>query len=199
VTYTATDTYGNISICKFNVLVKNEVLPLISNCPEDIHVKSNEIDQVNVDWTEPTATTPCGEIVLTSSHQPGELFPAGTTAVEYKANDISGSSSYCKFNIVVTYDEIELDISKVVTPDGNGVNDAWIVKNIEKFSDNKIVIVDRWGSVIYAASGYNNENTVWKGLSRNGGTVPTGTYFYTISVRYGSKVFEKSGFIELIR
>jgi gliding motility-associated-like protein len=100
---------------------------------------------------------------------------------------------------VVTYDEIELDISKVVTPDGNGVNDAWIVKNIEKFSDNKIVIVDRWGSVIYAASGYNNENTVWKGLSRNGGTVPTGTYFYTISVRYGSKVFEKSGFIELIR
>ena len=86
-----------------------------------------------------------------------------------------------------------------MTPDGNGVNDEWIVTNIEKFANNKVVIVDRWGSVIYTATGYDNGNVVWRGLNRDGAAVPTGTYFYTILVRYGEDSFEKSGFIELIQ
>ena len=92
-----------------------------------------------------------------------------------------------------------IEISQIVTPDGNAQNDEWILENIENFADNKVVIVDRWGGVIYTASGYNNETVVWKGNNRNGDLVPTGTYFYTISVRYGPSVFEKTGFIELIR
>ena len=119
--------------------------------------------------------------------------------VEYRVEDIFGNASYCRFEVQVTQQEIELDISQVVTPDGNTQNDEWIVTNIEKFKNNKVVIVDRWGSVIYTASGYNNETVVWNGSNRQGSLVPTGTYFYTISVRYGPSVFEKSGFIELIR
>ncbi len=119
--------------------------------------------------------------------------------VEYQAEDPSGNISRCKFNVVVTRPAIELDISKVITPDDNGINDEWIVKNIEKFKDNKIVIVYRWGSVIYSATGYNNESVVWKGNNQRGDRVPTGTYFFTISARFGPDLFEKSGSIELIR
>ncbi len=199
VKYTALDQHGNSSVCKFNVIVKIETPPVIANCPGEIHLKGDELGEAPADWIEPTATTVCGDLTLTSSHQPGDIFSVGTTEVQYQAKDISGNISTCKFNVVVTRQEIILDIGKVVTPDGNGVNDEWVVKNIEKFTNNKITIVDRWGSVIFSAAGYNNESVVWKGQNRNGNMVPNGTYFYTISVRYGPSVFEKSGFIELIR
>ena len=95
--------------------------------------------------------------------------------------------------------EIEIDISRVVTPDGNGMNDEWILTNIEKYKENKVVIVDRWGGLIFTGTAYDNQNVIWRGTNRSGGLVPTGTYFYTISVSFGSAKAEKSGFIELIR
>ena len=199
VKYTAKDSEGNTSICQFNVIVKNENSPLFSNCSKDITAKGNEVGLAAMDWVAPTVSAKCGDVTLTSSHEPGDVFPIGITSVEYKATDNTGDISYCKFNIIVSKQEIEIGIGKIVTPDGNGHNDEWIVSNIEKFKDNKVVIVDRWGSVIYAATGYNNESIVWKGVNQNGVTVPTGTYFYSLSVRYGPSMLEKSGFIELIR
>ena len=191
VKYTATDAHGNETVCQFNVTVKVEDLPAISNCPGNIQVESNEYGEAVVEWTIPTATAVCGEVTLTSSHQPGDSFPIGTTTVEYKAEDPFGNVSYCRFQVEVKQQEIEIDISQIVTPDGNTQNDEWIVENIEKFTNNKVVIVDRWGSVIYTASGYNNESVVWKGYNRNGDLVPAGTYFYTISVRYGPSCLRK--------
>ncbi len=201
VKYTAIDAHGNQTVCQFDVTVKVEDIPVFSYCPENIQTKSNENGEAIVDWALPAATTACSAvpITLTASHQPGEVFPIGTTTVEYKAEDPFGNAGYCQFQVQVVQTEIEIDISQVVTPDGNTHNDEWIVTNIENFKDNKVVIVDRWGSVIYTASGYNNETVVWRGDNRNGALVPTGTYFYTISVRYGPSVFEKTGFIELIR
>lgn len=198
VKYTATDVNGNISVCQFNVVVKDNA-PIISDCPNDITIMGDESGVANIDWVAPTATSFCDKVTLTSSHQPGGLFQAGTTAVEYKAADNSGNASYCTFNVTVSWPEIDIDVSKVITPDGNKVNDSWIISNIERFHDNRVTVVDRWGGVLFSASGYNNENVIWTGTNRNGVAAPTGTYFYTISVRMGPRMLESSGFIELIR
>lgn len=199
VIYTATDDAGNSATCSFDVIVSDESDPVISGCPDDIIAKVDESGQVRVDWTIPTAEVFCGDVVLQGSHEPGDYFSLGTTEVEYTATDDAGNSTSCKFKVILSYEEIEFDIPKVITPDGNGVNDEWLLKNIEKFKHNKVVIVDRWGSTIFSTSGYNNENVVWKGTNRNGMQLPSGTYFYTISVRFASQVVEKRGFIELIR
>jgi gliding motility-associated-like protein len=201
VKYTAADATGNQVVCEFDVTVKVVDIPVFTYCPENIQVKSNEYGEAVVDWAVPTATTACSAVplTLTSSHQPGDIFPIGTTTVKYKAEDPFGNAGYCEFQVQVQQTEIDINVSPLVTPDGNAQNDEWIVTNIENFKDNKVVIVDRWGSVIYTASGYNNQSVVWNGSNRQGSVVPTGTYFYTISVRYGPAVFEKTGFIELIR
>lgn len=199
VKYTATDRDGNVSVCIFNVVVKNETLPIISDCPSDIALKGDESGTASANWTIPTASTQCGEVTLVGSHQPGDLFAIGTTKVEYKAVNNTGNTSHCNFNVIVSPTGIEIDVSKVITPNGDGVGDEWIVKNIEKFKDNKVVVVDRWGGVVFNGSNYDNQNVVWQGTNRSGDKVPTGTYFYTISVRYGTEMIEKSGFIELIR
>lgn len=197
VIYTATDAAGNVSVCKFNVIVMNEIL--FSKCPSDIQLEGNMEGKAIATWVEPTASAPCNEIIITSSHQPGDLYNIGTTEIEYEATDNAGNTSFCHFNITVSKMEIEIDIAKVVTPDGNGINDNWILANIENFKDNKVSIVDRWGGLIFTGNSYDNQNVVWRGTNRSGTPVPTGTYFYTISVRFESENFEKSGFIELIR
>jgi gliding motility-associated-like protein len=176
-----------------------EVPPSFSNCPQDLDLTGDESGTAVVDWTPPTATAGCGDVVLTSTHSPGEIFSPGLTVVTYKAEDDFGNTSYCEFQVIVTPQEIDIEIGRIVTPDGNRDNDELIITNIEKFVKNKIIIVDRWGSVVYTASGYNNGSVAWTGVTRDGAAVPTGTYFYTLSVQYGSKVFEKTGFIEVIR
>jgi gliding motility-associated-like protein len=199
VKYTATDRDGNVSVCVFDVVVKNESLPIISDCPSDIALKGDEAGTAIANWIMPTASVRCGEVTVVGSHQPGDLFTLGTSKVEYTAVDDTGNTSYCNFSVNVSPAEIEIDISKVITPDGDGVSDEWILKNIEKFKDNDVVIVDRWGGVVFKGASYNNRNVVWRGTNRNGEMVPTGTYFYTISVRDGADRVEKSGFIELVR
>src|SRR4030095_8971173 len=112
--------------------------------------------------------------------------------------DDGGNAAYCYFNVTVSQMEIDINVGKVVTPDGNGINDRWILTNIEKFPNNKVEVVDRWGGLIFTGTKYNNENVVWRGTNRGGEPVPTGTYFYSIFVSYGSATIEKTGFIELV-
>jgi gliding motility-associated-like protein len=199
VVYTATDVYGNVSICRFSVTVRNEEIPTFADCPTDVHAKCGESGQVVVSWEPPTATTRCGALSLTGSHEPGETFSVGTTPVVYTASNDAGKTITCNFNVIVDYEDLEIEVTKVVTPDGDGQNDAWILVNIEKFARNNVLVMDRWGSVIYQASGYNNTTMVWNGVSSNGVEVPTGTYYYVIEVNFLQKHLKKSGFIELLR
>jgi gliding motility-associated-like protein len=196
---TAKDINGNTTICTFNVIVKSDEPPLFSNCPDNIHARALDADGVGVTWAEPTATALCSDVTLAASHRPGELFTIGSTEVIYTATDHSANQSECAFSVHVEYEEIDFGIERIITPDGDGINDTWTLNQIEKFKDNKVLIVDRWGGVIFSASGYNNENIVWNGLNSNGVLVPTGTYFYTIAVKLGPSVVEKRGFVELIR
>jgi gliding motility-associated-like protein len=197
VTYTAKDEAGNTSVCQFSVIVEDRTSPEI-NCPDDIHLSTFDTRGMNVSWNA-VEVNECDLLTSSSSHVSGELFPIGTTEVSYTATDKSGNVTNCSFQVNVELEIITLDISKIVTPDNNGINDVWTIGNIEKYEENKVVIVDRWGSVIFKASHYNNETTVWNGSNQNGTIVPTGTYFYTVSISTGVEVKEKKGFIEVIR
>lgn len=79
------------------------------------------------------------------------------------------------------------------TPDGDGVNDRWEIKNIDLFPDNNLVILNRWGSEILNVKGYNNANA-WDGLGLN-----NGTYFYILKVKINGENKVYKGFITLVK
>jgi gliding motility-associated-like protein len=199
VTYAAVDDSGNSASCSFEVTVTDENPPIINNCPTDISVLIDASGELAVDWTEPTAHAGCGTVELKSTHKPGDIFKLGTTETIYTATDDSGRTTECSFNVIVTYAEIDFIIADLVTPNGDGINDFWELKYLERFTHNSVRIFDRWGGVIYTASGYNNESVRWEGENKTGKAVPTGTYFYSISVRLGDTQVQRDGFIELIR
>jgi len=198
VTYTATDASGTASTCAFNVFVASTDPPVVNVCPNDIEAETFESGAI-VTWEEPQAVAQCGELIVTTSHPSGSEFPVGKTLVTYEFADKSGKMTECSFNVTVESQQVLVDVSKAVTPDGDGINDTWWLEKIEAFRDNRVVIVDRWGNQVYEATGYDNTHVMWNGTGTSGAMVPTGTYFYTIELRTSSSVVQQRGFIEVIQ
>ena len=74
-------------------------------------------------------------------------------------------------------------IHNVITPNGDGFNDTWIIEGIEEFPENDVVIINRWGDVIKSFNGYDNKNEVWDGTNKNDDHVPDGTYFFILKIK----------------
>ncbi len=197
--YTATDLKGNVTICTFNVIVSNPNEIVLTGCPDEITINANQNGEATVTWGEPEASQQCGTLTTKKSHEPGTVFSIGTTSVIYEFTDDTGSSATCMLKVNVLEPEALFAISKVVTPDGDGINDKWVLTNIENFVNNTVLVVDRWGNKIYAATQYDNENIVWNGTNKNGTKVPTGTYFYSIEIRLQDSVVRKNGYLEVIQ
>jgi gliding motility-associated-like protein len=200
VIYMAIDNAGNKSTCKFSVKVNNESVPLITGCPLDIKVKTDETGRAIVTWDEPTAADQCGNVALVASHKPNSEFGIGTTKVTYEsAPNGAGVRARCEFNVILSYKEISFDVGKVITPNGDIYNKDWIINGLENFSDNEVLVVDRWGNKIYEASRYDNIKVVWNGTNSSGAVVPTGTYFYSVAVSFQGKRVEKKGSVEVVK
>jgi gliding motility-associated-like protein len=103
----------------------------------------------------------------------------------------SGCSSTASVLVEAT-DNMNFEAAYVFTPNGDGINDKFVIKNIEAYPDNKLMVYDRLGKPIYEASGYANN---WDGKV-NGFTLAKDTYFYVLSVK-GQVV--KRGAITLVR
>lgn len=197
VTYTATDPSGNTATCSFTVTVNNTQLPVLENCPDNLIVDADESNTAIVTWDEPEFSIACGALTITQSHEPGDVFPEGATQVIYTAENEAGDVVECRFTVTVNRKVLNLKATPAITPNGDGIQDVWIIQDIEFFPNNRVVVVDRWGGVVYEASGYNNISVVWTGENKSGNLVPTGTYFYRIEIQQTREVL--TGSIELVR
>ncbi len=101
-TFVATDESGNTSTCSFDVVVTDVQKPVISNLPTNISVSNDaSVCGAKVNWTAPTATDNCPGVILTSTHQSGDLFAIGTTTVTYTATDVYGNTISGSFTVTV--------------------------------------------------------------------------------------------------
>lgn len=80
-----------------------------------------------------------------------------------------------------------------LTPNGDGVNDFWVIKDIENFPNNELKIFDRSGRVVHKVIGYNNK---WDGTI-DGRPLPEDSYYFILSLDTGKEKI--TGFISLIR
>lgn len=89
--------------------------PVFANCPSDISVPATNTNcSEAVTYTAPIATDNCPNLTVTSTHNPGDVFPVGTTAVTYTATDAAGNSSTCTFNVTVNAQPLSLSLNPYV-------------------------------------------------------------------------------------
>ncbi|MCX6230674.1 MAG: gliding motility-associated C-terminal domain-containing protein [Bacteroidetes bacterium] len=86
---------------------------------------------------------------------------------------------------------LNTDIPNVFTPNGDGFNDYFIIRNIEKCSSNHLVIKDRAGKIIFEKLNYQND---W-----NASNVADGVYFYFFKYNVSGNNFGKMGSIMIKR
>jgi len=98
-------------------------------------------------------------------------------------------------------DDDELIVYNAVSPNGDGKNDFFLIKGIDKYPDNTVEIYNRWGVLVYQANGYNESDRVFRGFSDGRATInrdaglPTGTYFYILKYQTNTKSREKAGYL----
>lgn len=62
----------------------------------------------------------------------------------------------------------------IITPNGDLVNDFFVIRNIEQYPEAVVTIYNRWGNVIMETNNYKND---W-----SGGDVVEGVYFYQVTM-----------------
>lgn len=93
--------------------------------------------------------------------------------------------------VAIAESKLELDATNTITPNGDGINDYWIIHNNEAFAGYQLNIYTSGGMNIYSTTSYRND---WNGVYK-GKTLPSGVYHYIL--KKGSQVF--SGSISIIR
>ena len=93
----------------------------------------------------------------------------------------------------------DIEVYNALSPNGDGLNDVFTIRNIERYPDNEVTIFNRWGKIIYQVKGYGQYNRYFTGHSDSGVTVPVGTYYYVLKINEKSKQQIFKGFLYINR
>lgn len=105
--------------------------------------------------------------------------PAQTTTYSVEVENMDGCKDTTSIVVEVRQDFNQIVfVPNVLTPNGDGFNDTWLIKNIQLFPKNSVKIVNRWGDLVFETNDYQNN---WDG-TYSGGNLPAGTYYYILEV-----------------
>jgi gliding motility-associated-like protein len=85
----------------------------------------------------------------------------------------------------------EVEIPNVITPNGDGLNDKFVIENAEYYPGIRLFIYNRWGQELYSSMDYQND---WGGEG-----LSTGNYYYHIFVFDQANVTEYKGTLKIIK
>ncbi|WP_237275311.1 gliding motility-associated C-terminal domain-containing protein [Tenacibaculum ovolyticum] len=105
----------------------------------------------------------------------------------------------------IVKDVIETDSNNIlISPNGDNLNDFLVFDEVAQYSNNNLVIFNRWGNIVYQTDEYKNN---WNGISSGRATfkktdkLPDGTYFYVLKLgdTPASLITEKKGWVYIHR
>jgi gliding motility-associated-like protein len=196
--YTITGTNFAGSTTSTFTLTVNDV------APSNLTYSYNPINAaVNVSNITSTPTADGGPVVtytvapalptgLTIDAVTGLISGISSEVVTNKSYTITatntGGSTTCDVLITV-YEGISAP--NTITPNGDGINDTWMIPNVADFAGYELTIFNNLGATLYQSSNYNND---WD-VKYKGNDLPAGTYYYVFIK--GSTVHK--GFITVLR
>lgn len=115
---------------------------------------------------------------------------AGTYSLTVTANGCSAQSTTAV--LVATCPDSDFHIPNGFSPNGDNVNDLFVIRGILNYPNNEMVIYNRWGNVVYITGAYQNtwDGTSTEGLSMGGEKLPTGIYFYVLDLGNDTPVYK---------
>ncbi|MEL6559789.1 MAG: Calx-beta domain-containing protein [Bacteroidota bacterium] len=117
-----------------------------------------------------------------------------TRSIRVRTTDSAGDFIEETFTItLIANPDLELVIKTAFTPNGDGVNDTWIIDNITLHPNSRVTILNREGNTVFESVGY---QTPWDGTFE-GKELPVDTYYYVIDLETGGRRYE--GFVMILK
>lgn len=94
-------------------------------------------------------------------------------------------------------EDIPIGINQLLTPNGDGKNDVWILEDLYLYPNHSVKVFNRWGELVYEAAPYLNDWAgTWETGSGDGSVLPSASYYYLFDP--GLSTAEPSrGFLEI--
>ncbi|MEY4876151.1 MAG: hypothetical protein RL708_1300 [Bacteroidota bacterium] len=197
---------GLCSFATIYIHVSCETLPIAVD--DYITVKnnqSNNITMLNNDTTNGAVTV---QVITNPMHgtyvydavtqqiiYTPSAFYVGNDKIQYVICNQSGCDTAWIY--LAIEDNSPCQLSSGFSPNGDGVNDLYIINCTNHYPDARITIFNRWGNVIYSRKGNTSNSNAWDG-QYNGVDLPDGTYYYVFELN-ANDTKPKTGFIELKR
>lgn len=91
-------------------------------------------------------------------------------------------------------EKIGIHIPSAITPNGDGTNDTWDIRGLERYKTCFVKVTDETGTTVFESHGYGSP---WDGTKDNK-PLPSGKYFYNLELVNGKKIVYE-GEINLVR
>jgi gliding motility-associated-like protein len=165
---------------------------LVINIGATVHLTGNATNvAATYMWTSTPSVAITNAESSTASSQPSETTTYTVTATT--ASDCVGSAS-----VTVTVNGLPCTASpmRTFTPNGDGINDVWLIAKGDCVSNLEVNVYNRWGSLVYHSDNYNND---WNGTYQDK-PLPDATYYYVVQVTYPSGLLKTlTGNVTIIR
>jgi len=131
----------------------------------------------------------------------GNWFPVSDFTLNTDSRQVTATvfSGFDKITLFASEFE-DVSIASGFSPNGDGMNDFFMIEGVERYPNNKLIVFNQWGEIVYEASPYYND---WSGISENRLTkgndskLLDGTYYYFFFKERNNKNSVSKGFVEL--
>ena len=115
------------------------------------------------------------------------VWPTVTTTYVYEVTTAEGCVNWSDVIVTVNpFIEATVNIRNVVTPNGDGFNDFWMITGIEDFPETEVHVFNIYGQEVYQSVDYQND---WGGTFK-GNKLPNGTYHYVVKLKDAEDVIK---------
>ena len=118
----------------------------------------------------------------------------GTITFTYTVKDNNGNISNRASVTVLVKVGFGLRIPNVFTPNGDGINDEFVITGLLADDKARLVVFNRWGGEFYSNNDYIKNRPLWNGYGLN-----DGTYFYILYITRNTKEYQYKGWVLIKR
>jgi len=181
---------GSASIASNKIGIRVYPLPDFTIQPINPIVSKGDTVQLVVNGTNiiKYEWTPAVNISNNAINDP-MVWPVNTQTYTLKATSPDGCTTSKPVTVMII---TEVFVPSAFTPNGDGLNDYWVINGLELYPGSMVSIFNRWGQIVYQYSG---NSKPWDGRVKDQDP-STATFVYLIDLRNGKKL---SGTVTVIR
>jgi gliding motility-associated-like protein len=138
-------------------------------------------------YSSPTGTQPI------ASQTGGQFEITITNNTSLYVSQVNGTCESSRTEVDVSVGISAINIANTFTPNGDNINDYWVIKNIENYPDALVQVFNRYGQKLFESRGYGKP---FDG-TYNGQKLPSGVYYYIINLSKNCNLL--SGSLTIVR